>query len=349
MFTNVRLYLAIPGFSLKSPMCIKALKFLATSSYVPVTTSSRLKRPASKQIKSAINKFPRVERKLDSMSIEPYIPRAIHAVMNPENSDDEDPYPTIMDLSSRKTSIENYHRREMCEDEEKDEGGEFDYEPIIKLAGSTRTVVFDFLSAPSDIPFEDIIQEPITSGDLSAFHAARVLDVLIDDAMRSYDYRSLVQICRSNLTKGLDKIKSVGNATVTLDLVDFKLLVRQQVSDLIARCSDRMEQLGDSKQFDVRRRTKMLNGKTYYELESFDGVTKTLWLDFFKLVEEADFIDDLITRVPDVIVQRYMTSRVNRKIVGLDVNKRLLAALQIVRKLLSDGPLVNKGCSYPLM
>ena len=209
-----------------------------------------------------------------------------------------------------------------------------------RVAGSSVTIRFDCLAAPSDVRMHERTHEPVTSGHLSESHAARYIDVLIGKCRLPLTNAPNILACS---LKNLEEVS--GKAVYPSE---FKRLARQQVLDLISRCEQRMEQLGDKRQFAVKHRNMQLAAKRYYELEFFEKPTRNLWLNLFKSVDEAELINDLATRVPDVLVQRFMPRRVHCGITGLDVDTRLHSVLLSILQLLPFRD-AQKRCAYPLI
>jgi hypothetical protein len=339
MFTNALMYLTIPGFSIRSPRFIKALMFSLMPVYVPAVRSDRLERIAAVKGKRSI-----LKKNLAKVTGDAYVPRTVPPVMNPDDSDDEDSYPQCVDRSDRKKALVRFAENEQSGSETR-----ADQNPkkrVFRVGfGSLSVRSFAVLDSPINISMQITKREPMVSEVEEGFdhHAARAADVLLDDAMRGYDVNSLKNFCDITLRRVQEKIRLVSEEPPP-GIGELKRLVLGQVVDLAVRCGDRIEILENKRQFYVKERTNQMGRKRYPELDSGNINHKASWLAFFRAVDEAEFAEDILTRVPDVLVQRYITKRANHKI-----NKRLYASLQRLLRVLREDPSQSKGCSYPLM
>ena len=105
---------------------------------------------------------------------------------------------------------------------------------------------------------------------------------------------SLKSITHNNEAKTTDEIKAVA---------------LEQAQDLLERCELRLAALPSTTQINPRTEMK--------------GATKK-WTE----EEEAKYHEKLLTRVPDVLTQRFLEKRVFSKVPGLDANATILRILR---------------------
>ena len=92
---------------------------------------------------------------------------------------------------------------------------------------------------------------------------------------------------------------------------ELKTYVREQTQDLIERCEERVTLIPKIRQFG-----------------SLDELTK--FKTYWTWDEEAVLAEKLLTRIPDVLTQRFLTKRVYEKVAGLDATDEMLRILRDV-------------------
>ena len=143
--------------------------------------------------------------------------------------------------------------------------------------------------------------EQLVEGDLRNFHAARAVDILLRVAvLGGLDYVKMFG--QSHLARTLETFHEVSTESMTSD--ELKSLVREQLTDLVQRCDARMQDLGGKTQFNLKQKMELMANATTEQ--------------------------DMLTRTPDVLMQRYLRHSVNSKDIGLPVNRALARAMQVL-------------------
>ena len=143
--------------------------------------------------------------------------------------------------------------------------------------------------------------EQLVEGDLRNFHAARAVDILLRVAVLG-GLKYVNMFGQSHLARTLETFHEVSTEPMTSD--ELKSLVREQLTDLVQRCDARMTDLGGK--FNPKQKMELMANATTEEEQ------------------------DMLTRTPDVLMQRYLRHSVNSKDIGLPVNRALARAMQVL-------------------
>jgi len=158
-------------------------------------------------------------------------------------------------------------------------------------------------------------EEPLVSGDLCNFFAARAVDILLGKAQR--DSAEIVQMLGPHaIDTALEDYHKVADEPMTRE--ELKDLMLQQLLDLEQRCEARLCDIAEKRQFSVKKLTNdMAVGAEYVSAE-----------------EELDFEEKILSRKPDVLTQRYLSKRIDSKIPGIDLNRNLLRDIRTLKAVL---------------
>ena len=195
---------------------------------------------------------------------------------------------------TKKAAIERYQKRE--------EGDVYPDKLPRYTFFNTRVVEFEKLAcsqlkpAGTEMVKETDPLEPI---------AAYVLDCLIESQEK--------KICPVDLDGVLfDRLVRFNRLFQEKRTIEeLKAYVCEQAKDLIERCEERLAQIPKTRQFSPKN-----------EMDKF----KVFWT----CDEEAALAERLLSRIPDVLTQRFMIHRAHTKVPGLDVSDKLLRILRDV-------------------
>ena len=224
-------------------------------------------------------------------------PKPVDKQMEVEHQYDPPAERVYVDQSGRKISIQGYNEREAG----------MDY-PVKKARynfSPSEVLHFELLEC---ITPKIISTEPVKEDDPLGPFAARAMDRLI------YNQEFVVKTgdplpfnVELILNGELEKYNTLNNEAKTTD--EIKAVALEQAQDLLERCELRLAALPSTTQINPRTEMK--------------GATKK-WTE----EEEAKYHEKLLTRVPDVLTQRFLEKRVFSKVPGLDANATILRILR---------------------
>jgi hypothetical protein len=218
-----------------------------------------------------------------------FCPKPVDKQMEVESPYDPPVLATYADLSGRKTSIEEYKQRE--------EGVDYPIKKARYTFSPSEVLHFNLLESTISNP---VCIEPVKGEDPLGPFAARALDRLIcnrEFAVRIG--RPLTYNVEAILNSELEKYNTFTNETKTTE--EIKAVTLEQAQDLLERCEQRLVAMPPTAQINVSAVRKQAIQKWSEE-------------------EEADYHEKLLTRVPDVLTQCFLTKRVLIKVSGLDAN-----------------------------
>ena len=226
-------------------------------------------------------------------------PKPVDKQMEVENQYDPLVKISYADLSGRKTSIEGYNEREAG----------MDY-PVKKARynfAPSEVLHFDLLESITTSS-KIISTEPVKEEDPLGPFAARAMDRMIcNREFVAKTGRPLTFNVELILNNELEKYNTFTNEAKTTE--EIKAVALEQAQDLMERCEQRLAVLPSTTQINPRTEMK--------------GATEK-WTE----QEEANYHEKLLTRVPDVLTQRYLSKRVLSKVPGLDANATILRILR---------------------
>ena len=258
-------------------------------------------------------------------------PRPVEPEMDPENEEDVERQSFSSDKAVLQATLKAYRAREAA-------GGESGVAPA-----SNRHIVFKeergrffelgsntnaFVSLDDDVEMLDLsgsatnafilldyVAEVKPEVNTCDSLAAEVLDLSFEDVYE-WGYRSAKFNLGGRMDVYADRCFRVIGAPVSIEWIKAALheSMVTQLHDLIERAESRLKHLESVPlpQFSVRTKNK--------ERENADPKSWTP-------ERNAEFCEDVFSRVPDALVQRFMLRRVASKVVGLDAKPKVLESL----------------------